>query len=236
MIQLHEGDLVLGTVTGVEGTTVFVKINEEQSGTITFSEVAPGRIRNIRDYVMPNKKIVCKVLRLSSNNVDLSLRRVTSKERDEVMEQLRQEQTAKSVINSLMKENAKEIEQKILADFATLSDFFTKAREDESTILKYIPEEFIEQIKKVCQKRKKEVEVKKIVKLKSLEPDGINKIKSLFENTNPILEITYISAGTFQIKVKEEDYKKANVIMHEFIQQIEAKAKKNFEEFSIEEK
>ncbi len=236
MEQLQEGDLILGTVTGIEGTSVFIKINEQQSGTITFSEVAPGRIRNIRDYVMPNKKIVCKVLRVSSNNVDLSLRRVTSKERGEVLEQFKQEQTAKSVLNSLLKENAKNIEDKILVDFKTLSEFFTKAREEESIISKYIPKEFEEQIKKVCQKRKKEVEVKKIVKLKSLQPDGIKKIKTLFENDNPILEITYIAAGTFQIKVKEEDYKKANAIMNEFLQQIEAKAKKNFEEFSIEEK
>jgi len=236
MEQLHEGDLVLGTVTGIEGTSVFIKIDEEKSGTITFSEVAPGRIRNIRDYVMPNKKIVCKVLRVSSNNIDLSLRRVTSKERGEVLEQFKQEQTAKSVLNSLLKEDAKNIEEKILTDFKTLSEFFTKAREEESIISKYIPKEFIEQIKKVCQKRKKEVEVKKIVKLKSLQPDGIKKIRTLFDNVNPIIEITYLAAGTFQIKVKEEDYKKANTIMNEFLQQIEAKAKKNFEEFSIEEK
>lgn len=236
MEQFQEGDLVLGTVTGVEGTSVFIKINEEKSGTITFSEVAPGRIRNIRDYVMPNKKIVCKVLRVSSNNIDLSLRRVTAKERDEVMEQFKQEQTAKSVLNSLLKEDAKKIEDKILTDFKTLSEFFIKAREDESIISKYIPKEFIEQIKKVCQKRKKEVEVKKIVKLKSLQSDGIKKIKTLFENVNQIIEITYIAAGTFQIKVKEEDYKKANSIMDDFLQKVEAKAKKNFEEFSIEEK
>jgi len=236
MAELQEGDLILGTVTGVEGTSVFIKIDEETSGTITFSEVAPGRIRNIRDYVMPNKKIVCKVLRVSSNNIDLSLRRVTSKERDEVMEHFKLEQTAKSVLNSLLKENARETEQKILSAFGTLSDFFTKAREDESIISKYIPKEFKEQIKKVCQKRKKEVEVKKIVKLKSLQPDGINKIKTLFENANPIIEITYLAAGTFQIKVKEEDYKKANQIINEFLQNIESKAKKNFKEFSIEEK
>jgi len=236
MENLQEGELVLCTVTGVEGTTVFVKIDEQTSGTINFSEVAPGRIRNIRDYVMPNKKIVCKILRISSNNIDLSFRRVNAKERDEVMEQFKLEQTAKSVLNSLLKENAKDVEQKILLDFKTLSEFFTKAREEESIIAKYIPKEFEEQIKKVCQKRKKEVEVQKIVKLKSLQPDGIKKIRTLFDNTNPIIEITYLAAGTFQIKVKEEDYKKANQIINEFLQNIEAKAKKNFEEFSIEEK
>lgn len=232
----QEGDLVLCTVNNVEGTTVFVTLENGKTGTIVFSEVAPGRIRNIRDYAMPNKKIVCKILRISSNNMDLSLRRVTSKERGEVMEQFKQEQTAKSVFKSLLKEKAPQIESKILSSFATLSEFFNKAREDESIIEGYIPKEFVEQIKKVCQKRKKEVEVKKIVKLKSLQPDGIKKIRILFNDAPEGIEITYLAAGTFQLKIKEEDYKKANTKMLDFTQKIQDKAKKNFEEFSIEEK
>ena len=236
MAKFQEDDLVLCTVTSIERTSVFVKIDDETSGTINFSEIAPGRIRNIREYVVPNKKIVCKVLRVSPNNIDLSLRRVTSKEREEVMEQFKLEQTAKSALNSLLKEDAKKVKEKILENFETLSDFLAKAREDETIISKYIPKEFEEQIKKICQKRKKEVEVKKIVKLKSVQPDGIKKIKALFENKNPIIEVTYLAAGKFQIKVKEEDYKKANAIINEFLHNIESKAKKNFEEFSIEEK
>jgi translation initiation factor 2 alpha subunit (eIF-2alpha) len=236
MANLEEGDLILGTVTRIEGTTVFIKIDEKKAGTINFSEVAPGRIRNIREYVMPNKKVVCKVLRVSSSNIDLSLRRVNSRERDEIMNQFKLEQTAKSVLKSLLKENAKEVENKIIDDFSTLSEFFTRAREDDSIINKYIPEEFHEQIKKVCQKRKKEVEVRKIIKLKSLKEDGIIKIKKLFEEIDPKIEITYISAGKFQAKIKEEDYKKANQIMNDFTKDIEQKAKKNFEEFSIEDK
>jgi translation initiation factor 2 alpha subunit (eIF-2alpha) len=232
----QEGDLVLCTVNNVEGTTVFVTLENGKTGTIVFSEVAPGRIRNIRDYAMPNKKIVCKILRISSNNIDLSLRRVTSKERGEVMEQFKQEQTAKAVLKSLFKEKSQETQEKILSNFPNLSDFFNKAREDESLIKKYIPAEFIEQIKKVIQKRKKEVEVKKIVKLKSLQPDGMKKIRALFADAPAEIEITYLAAGTFQLKIKAEDYKKANTQMLDFTQKIEAKAKKNFEEFSIEEK
>jgi len=231
-----ENDLTLCTVNGVEGTTVFVTLENGKTGTIVFSEVAPGRIRNIRDYVMPNKKIVCKILRISSNNIDLSLRRVTSKERDEVMEQFKQEQTGRAVLKSLFKEKSQEIQEKILSNFKTLSEFFNKAREDESLIEQYIPQEFIEQIKKVIQKRKKEVEAKKIVKLKSLQPDGMSKIRSLFAECPSEIETTYLAAGTFQLKIKAEDYKKANSKMQEFIENIQTKAKKNFEEFSIEEK
>ena len=81
-MRLEVGDKVLCTVDRIVGTAVFVRIdNSNIEGEIIMSEVAPGRIRNIRDYVVPKKKIVCKVLRISSSgNIDLSLRRVTQKE------------------------------------------------------------------------------------------------------------------------------------------------------------
>ena len=83
---MKEEDLVLCTVTKIEGTTVFVNIEGNGQGTIIFPEIAAGRIRNIREYVVPNKKIVCKILQIFEGHPQLSLRRVTSKEKQEVLE------------------------------------------------------------------------------------------------------------------------------------------------------
>ena len=56
--MLEEGDMTLCTVDRIAGTVVFVKIEgEEREGSIILSEIAPGRIRNLRDYVIPKKKI-----------------------------------------------------------------------------------------------------------------------------------------------------------------------------------
>ncbi|MEN9625985.1 MAG: hypothetical protein RL557_313, partial [archaeon] len=62
--ELEEGQIVLCTVDKIIGTTVFVRIDNNGEGTLTFSEIAPGRIRNLREYVMPGKKIVCKILKI----------------------------------------------------------------------------------------------------------------------------------------------------------------------------
>ena len=80
-IQLEEGDIVLCTVDKIVRTNVFVHIEGHDEGTIILSEIAPGRIRNIRNYVVPKKKIVCKILRIKKGNIDLSLRRVSKKEK-----------------------------------------------------------------------------------------------------------------------------------------------------------
>src|SRR4030042_1972413 len=108
MEKLEVGDLVLCTVDRIVGTVVFVKIpveNREIEGGIVMSEIAPGRIRNIRDYVVPKKKIVCKVLRINANgNIELSLRRVSQKEKKEVLEQESQEKSYTSILKSVLGE------------------------------------------------------------------------------------------------------------------------------------
>ena len=104
-MELEVGDVVLCTVDRIAGTVVFVKIDRNGEGNITTSEIAPGRIRNLRDYVVPKKKIVCKILRISPNgNINLSLRRVTQKEKKEILEQYKQEKSYKSVLKSILGE------------------------------------------------------------------------------------------------------------------------------------
>jgi len=56
-MALEEGEIVLCTVDRIVGTVVFVKIDgEEKNGSIILSEIAPGRIRNLREYVIPKKR------------------------------------------------------------------------------------------------------------------------------------------------------------------------------------
>ncbi|MBI2043960.1 hypothetical protein HYT24_01195, partial [Candidatus Pacearchaeota archaeon] len=111
--MLEIGDLVLCTVDKIERTTVFVKLSvngKETDGSINFSEIAPGRIRNIRDYVVPKKKIVCKILRITpAGNIELSLRRVSQKEAKEVLGKEQQGKSYLSMIKSVVGERADNI-------------------------------------------------------------------------------------------------------------------------------
>ena len=95
--MLEVGDIVMCTVERIVGTTVFVKIDGDGEGSIILSEIAPGRIRNLRDYVVPKKVIICKVLRVSADRIELSLRRVTPKEQKEVKEGYKLEKSYKNL-------------------------------------------------------------------------------------------------------------------------------------------
>ena len=80
----EEDELVLCTVTKIFPHSVFCNLDEfGRTGVIHISEIAPGRIRNIRNYVRHGKKVICKVLRTDKQkgHIDLSLRRVNEGQR-----------------------------------------------------------------------------------------------------------------------------------------------------------
>jgi len=175
--ELEEGDIVLCTVDKIVRTNVFVHIEGHGEGTIILSEIAPGRIRNIRNYVVPKKKIVCKVLRIKKGNIDLSLRRVSKKERKEKLEEVKQEKSYSSIIKSVVKDKTEEIIIKIKKGDDLLS-FFQEAKENPKKL-----EEFFTKIdsKKILdilntQKQKRAI-VKKEISLITKKPDGLNLIK-----------------------------------------------------------
>src|SRR3989339_1517097 len=130
----EEGDLVLCTVTNVEFHSVFANLDEYgRGGLIHISEVSPGRIRNIRDFVKEGKKIVCKVLRINEEKgyIDLSLRRVNESEKRRKIDDIKKEQNAEKIVEIAagkigLKPNElhKEISEKIAKNYASLHEFF----------------------------------------------------------------------------------------------------------------
>jgi translation initiation factor 2 alpha subunit (eIF-2alpha) len=234
--MLEEGDMVLCTVDRIAGTVVFVKIEgEEREGSIILSEIAPGRIRNLREYVIPKKKIVCKVLKTSGGSISLSLRRVTLKEKKEVMDAYNQERSYISILKSVAKEKSEEIINKITRE-GKLYDFFEESREDPKKLEELIGKESAKKILDIIlEQKKKKTIIKRIISLKSQEPDGVHLLKSLLENPGNI-EIKYLSAGKYSLKIETDDGKKGAQELKTFLEKIEKKAEEKKIQFDIKEK
>ena len=106
-----EDELVLCTITNVQHHSVFANMDEYgKTGMIHISEVSPGRIRNLRDYVQVGKKVICKILRIDRVNghIDLSLRRVNEGQRRRKNDEIKQEQKAEKIIEILAKQLKKD--------------------------------------------------------------------------------------------------------------------------------
>ncbi len=230
------GDFVLCTVDRIVGTVVFVKIENDGEGSIIMSEIAPGRIRNIRDYVVPKKKIVCKILRISPNgNIDLSLRRVTQKDKKEVMEQNQQEKSYASILKSVLGDKAEEIIKKV-SERDKIFSFLEEAKTNSQELEKLVGKKDAEKILEILntQKKKKKL-VKKEIALTTAKSSGITLIKKILENFRGI-NVRYISAGRYSLEIESEDIKTADKKLREMIELAEKDSKKLGVEFSVKEK
>jgi len=232
-MEYKEGDVVLCTVEKIVETTVFVKIENNGEGSITFSEIAPGRIRNIRDYVYPKKKIVCKILRIGpSKTINLSLRRVTSKEKKEVMENYEKEKVALNIIKKIVGEKSERIIDKIKEENQNLYEFLQKSKNDSKILQNYFNEEEANSILKILiEKKEKLKEIKKEFCLKCKQSDGIERIKKILIPYNE--NISYLGSGKFKISKKASDYKLAEKEIEKILKEIEEKAKMEKCEFEI---
>ena len=234
-MELEVGDVVLCTVDRIVGTIVFVVIEGYGEGNIIISEIAPGRIRNLRDYVVPKKKIVCKVLRISGDRIDLSLRRVTQKEIKEIKEQYKQEKSYISILKSVLKEKADKIIKEILKE-EKIYEFLQEAKENPKKLEKLIGKEDSKKVLNIlkAQKQKKAI-IKKEISLTTTKPNGLKLIKNLLGYAKEA-NIKYISAGRYSIKTESTDPKTADNKLKEIINEIEKKSKKQGIDFSIVEK
>ena len=171
-MELEVGDVVMCTVDRIAGTIVFVDIEENGQGSIVLSEIAPGRIRNLREYVVPKKKIICKVLRDTQNgNIELSLRRVTKKETKEVKEQYKKEKSCINILKGILGEKSEKVINEILKT-NKVDDFMQNAKEDSKDFEKIVGKTEAKKIIEIlmAQKQKKDCD-KKEIKFTTTKPN-----------------------------------------------------------------
>ena len=97
-----EGELIVGTVYKVLNYGAFAKLEEYQGkeAFIHISEVSSGWVKNIRDHVRENQKIVCRVLRVNpkKGHVDASLKRIREDQRTKKIQHWKIEQKAEKFL------------------------------------------------------------------------------------------------------------------------------------------
>ena len=234
--DLEEGQIVLCTVEKIVGTTVFVKIDNNGEGTITTSEIAPGRIRNLRDYVVPGKKIVCKIINLRDNKVHLSLRRVKQTEKKELLDKISKEKSYLAILKTVLGNEAENIFEKI-SEKHLITDFFEEIKKSPKILEDYMNKKNADKIIKILiSKKEKPKDIKQIFRLSNSSSSGIKIVKSILEDSckNSKCDIAYIAAGKYRLSLIGKDFKELKSEVNKTLQNIELQAKKNNCVFSVE--
>lgn len=220
----EENELLWCTVSKVHHNVVFVNLDEYEgrSGLIHISEVSPGRIRNLSDYVTEGKKIVCLVIRLDKEkgHIDLSLRRVSEPQKRKKIDSVKQQQKSEKIVEFVAKkinielmDLYKRVSEKVLDKYENLYLFFEDVIAGEASLekLDLQPKEIKELDEVIKQRIKPEkVELFASLNLISYDPNGVDVIKDALKKIeDENVEIKYNGGGKYGLVIRSGDYKEA---------------------------
>ncbi len=224
-----EGDLVVATVHKVLNYGAFANLEEypQKEAFIHISEVSSGWVKNIRDYVRENQKIVAKVLRVNprKGHVDVSLKRIREDQRTRKIQQWKIEQKAEKLLEFSGANIGKNLDQAyeevgyyLMDEFGDLYGAFETAAEEgaESLINREVDAQWAETITEVAKKNisPPEVHITGYVDLKSYASNGVEVIKeALLDVEEDNIRIQCVGAPRYRMTVKSSDYLEAENIL-----------------------
>jgi len=234
------GDLVIATIETVTDYGAYAKLDEyNKRGLLHVSEISSSWIRNIRDFVREGQKMVLKVLRvdLERGHIDLSLRRVTKREKIEKILSWKKDRKAEALLREvaekvgLPNEEVYEKAGALVEEKYGLYEGFEKVVKEGTEVLTKIgvPENLAKAFAEVAGERihVKMVKVKGTLEIRCMKPNGVKIIKDSFLNAQKAektkdadVRFYVIAAPKYNVEVLAENYKRAEEVLQKVAQSV----------------
>lgn len=234
------GDLIVATITKIAPYGAYATLDEYggKEGLLHISELSTTWVKNIRNHVREGQKVVLKVLRVdpTKSHVDLSLRRVTGKEKKEKLLEWKKAKKAKVILKMTsekrgvnLNEAYEIIEEKIISCFGSLYNGLEEAsfRGKEVLIEAGIPEDWAKVLAEIAKDKIKvpRVKVRGILELTCTKSDGVEVIKRAFSKAKRIkksktssINIYVVGTPRYRIEVSARDYKIAEEMLNDAVE------------------
>ena len=226
----ESGELVVGRVDEIEDFGVFVDLleYEDKRGLCHISEVASGWIKNVRDHVNTDQRVVAKVLDVdqSAQQIDLSIKDVSDHQRKNKIQEWKNEQKADNWMEIAFGEDISDddyatIANTLLANFDSLYDGFEQAAIHGHEAVEDVDLDD-DQLDSIVETAREQVSVPYVtvsgyVDLTCPTGDGVDSVQEALqaaEGNGEIpdeveLKVTYVGAPEYRIEVQAPDYKTA---------------------------
>ncbi len=229
------GDLVIATIESVMDYGAYANLDEyNKRGFLHISEISSARIRNLHDFIRERQKIVLKVLRvdLDKGHIDLSLRRVTKRERIEKIKVWKKDRKGEVLLRTVAEKlglPTDEVYQKagvILEQNDGIYEGFEKAlKEGPEALTKLgIPEDMAKSFAQIAEERIriKLVQVKGTLEIRCMKPNGVKCIQEAFIEAKKAqkakgakIQFFVIAAPRYSVEVSADNWKRAGELLDE---------------------
>src|ERR1017187_9324507 len=236
----ERGDIVLCTVREITSHGIYVDLDEYSgmNGFLHISEISTGWVRNIERVAKVGQKLVLKVVRAekSRREVDLSLRQVTNEERRNKLIEWKKKEKAMTILSMVKKKLGmddkmfSEVLMKLQGQYGSLYEALEDAakRGEKTFATMDFSSEVVNEMVTAAREKiaSPKYEVGSIVEMSSNAADGILQIKKalaagLNASSAAEIEMTYVGAPRYRVRVTADDYKQADKVMGAVLQKME---------------
>lgn len=228
------GDLAIATVKRVLDYGAYVRLDEYEGieGLVHISEISTTWVKNIREHVREGQKLVLKVLRVDRERaqVDLSLRRVTGREKTDKMLEWKRAKKADSIIKGAaerLKADPGTTEKIRLLLYEKLENpyeaFQEAIEEGEGVFTKLeVPPEWATALTEVAKSKIKleKAALTATIELACTGSEGIEAIRTALSNAKKVkkpkgasIRIYAIGAPRYRIEATAREYSEAEAVL-----------------------
>ena len=234
------GEIVIATVNRITDYGAYVSLDEYGGieGFLHISEVSSSWVRNIKDYVRPREKLVLKVLRVDEarGHIDLSLRRVSGKEKQEKLIWWKREKKAESVFETVGEklgvedpkafaaEMVEKFRERFPSAYAGLEELVEKGEPAVSKL--ELKSEIVKTLLEVARQKVKipTVKIKGFFQLRCPGPKGVEAIKDSLVSCKSSKKLkkvkieTYtVGAPRYAVEITAKNWKDAEKALQELV-------------------
>ncbi len=234
----ENGELVIATIESIRDYGAYANLDEyKRRGFLHISEISSLRIRNVRDFVRENQKMVLKVVRVDveKGHIDLSLRRVTKRERIEKGKAYKKDRKGETLLHEVAQKSnltMHEVYEKVGAvleeKYGLYEGFETAVKEGSEALVKLgIPEDLAKVVVRVGEERIriKMVKVKGVLEVRCMKPNGVKCIQNAFIDAKESqkakdvnIKFAVIAAPRYSVEVSADSWKRAEEILEKVSQ------------------
>jgi len=227
-----KNEIVICKITKIFPNSVSVHLLEyDKDGMVHVSEVASRWVRDIREFVKENQFIVCRVMKVDGEHIELSMKRVYKEDSNRKLNEFKREGKAEKMLElaaASLKKNLdqayKEIGSKVEEDFGSLTKLFETALKNPKLLKdKGIPQAWAKPIEEMANQKfvEKTYQAKAELSLVCYQPDGVNIIKDVLAKNIPEgMDIRYISAPKYVLTAEGKNHKKLKSDVEEAAERI----------------
>ncbi len=193
---------------------IIVEISDSnKEGFIHISELSKRWVRDVKNVAKEGDRVVCKVLKIGPQSIELSAKRITDNEKKQALKEWSIENRIEKLFEKRLGSAAQSQLSKIKENYSTLYDFYSAVvRNGESALsgLK-LNKETTEDVLDFVEKTKRKITIKTDLTIQNFGESGVDGIKKLLGEKYTKKEyytIKYIKAPQYLLVVNADDTKK----------------------------